>query len=697
MRAGALTILCGLALAIGGAGITAVAQENVAQRVFQIVNHSVVFLKNEQGFGTGVVLDKTGLILSNKHVVASPLPYECELDIRVGDEYKTVIFKKVRILAYHPKVDLALVRIDPKEHPGILSPAKIAKEKADPGIDVYAIGNPGSIGNESLKRSISRGILSGVDREFDKAKYYQTDAAINPGNSGGPLCNKDGEVIGINTLKSRNEEGHGFALPLYELNTEEFVTPRSLKPDAEKEAKLIAAADRLYADMQAVKSRRGESHREFYNAIQQNMEFYSESMDDGRFSAGMNYRYGRFLRVIGRIENVKEVVYDRALIHLTSALTLDPWGKDSNECHRELGLVYQNQSKFEKARMIWQEGIAKYPRDSTRMWDALALSYFRDLNYYEAALAANRALAAGKNDKDFTTERKQVMQSTYTRCAKELKSAESEKLKEATADFDAYAKELEEQAKKAKTAKKAYVTDAFGELVKDAAIDDADEKPDLKIRNDGADEAAPKNTVAGKSATGKSAGAAKTTTTAKSDPKKPDLTVPAGSIDLLAGIKIKDDAMRGTWKYDGKTLISPITAEALIKLPADVPAQYDLTLVLTRNAGLKEVVIGFLRKDQQSAFVLDANNVSGLNPEERTGNHRGAVLTMDSPITIVLKVREAGLQVTAGGEKIYTKLTTAAFEPVSDTWSTGDAQSLFLGTNAKVTLQQAMVTPVGAK
>ena len=88
------------------------------------------------------------------------------------------------------------------------------------GQDVYAIGNP--IGIE-FQRTVTSGIISGLDRtikiEDENGEAYmedliQTDASINSGNSGGPLVNKNGEVIGINTIKIASAEGIGFAIPI---------------------------------------------------------------------------------------------------------------------------------------------------------------------------------------------------------------------------------------------------------------------------------------------------------------------------------------------------------------------------------------------------------------------------------------------------------------------------------------------------
>ena len=77
------------------------------------------------------------------------------------------------------------------------------------GDDVYAIGS-----HKSMAYTITKGVISAKEREIGEYKYLQTDAAINEGNSGGPLLNKEGNVIGINTMKISDSEGIGLAIPM---------------------------------------------------------------------------------------------------------------------------------------------------------------------------------------------------------------------------------------------------------------------------------------------------------------------------------------------------------------------------------------------------------------------------------------------------------------------------------------------------
>lgn len=160
--------------------------------------------------GTGVIISKEGYILTNQHVAGSQYS-TCYITLKNGVTDNGVVVWASEDL------DLAIIKINIKELPeanlGDSDNIKI-------GTSVYAIGNP--VGYE-LQRTVTSGIISGTNRiikvEDDTTKAYlegliQTDATINQGNSGGPLINKNGEIIGITTLKIEDAEGIGFAIPI---------------------------------------------------------------------------------------------------------------------------------------------------------------------------------------------------------------------------------------------------------------------------------------------------------------------------------------------------------------------------------------------------------------------------------------------------------------------------------------------------
>jgi S1-C subfamily serine protease len=151
--------------------------------------------------GSGFFCDSSGHIVTNAHVV------EGASKILVTLQSGKV--EPAKVIAVHPKVDLALLKINP---PYPLQKAKIGDASTvQVGEWVLAVGNPFGFG-----RSVTFGIVSGKGRFLGLGpddNFIQTDAAINPGNSGGPLFNMAGEVIGINTAIISSGKGIGFSIP----------------------------------------------------------------------------------------------------------------------------------------------------------------------------------------------------------------------------------------------------------------------------------------------------------------------------------------------------------------------------------------------------------------------------------------------------------------------------------------------------
>ena len=157
------------------------------------------------GAGSGVIVDPSGIILTNNHVVAGG--GQVMVRMHDGREFKAVDIKT------DPKSDLAILRV---EGAGGLPAARLGdSNKVAVGDWVLALGEP-----FGLEGTVTAGIVSAKGRGLgitDREDFIQTDAAINPGNSGGPLVNIDGEVIGINTAISTNSGGYqgvGFAIPI---------------------------------------------------------------------------------------------------------------------------------------------------------------------------------------------------------------------------------------------------------------------------------------------------------------------------------------------------------------------------------------------------------------------------------------------------------------------------------------------------
>ena len=164
----------------------------------------------ELGLGTGMLISNNGYILTNWHVAGNKYS-SCYVTLENGETYKG------STVWADSDLDVAIVKIDST---GFNYLNLGDSDNIYLGETVYAIGNP--IGME-FQRTVTSGIISGLNRtvkleEDGKLSYMegliQTDASINPGNSGGPLINKNGEVIGINTIKIEETEGIGFAIPI---------------------------------------------------------------------------------------------------------------------------------------------------------------------------------------------------------------------------------------------------------------------------------------------------------------------------------------------------------------------------------------------------------------------------------------------------------------------------------------------------
>ena len=159
---------------------------------------ATVLVKLADGHGSGLVINAAGVVLTARHVVDN--------SETVCLRYEDGTESEGRVLFSDTALDYAFVQGKPRDefftlHNGL---------HLSIGQSVYAVGTPMQT---DLAGSVSRGIISGLDRIVGGVKYVQTDATIHAGHSGGPLLTEDGQVIGMN-LWGRPEEGIRFALPL---------------------------------------------------------------------------------------------------------------------------------------------------------------------------------------------------------------------------------------------------------------------------------------------------------------------------------------------------------------------------------------------------------------------------------------------------------------------------------------------------
>ena len=165
------------------------------------------FPQKERGQGSGVIIDSSGLILTNAHVVERV--DHVMITLQNGNQLDG------KVIGTDQVTDLALVKVN--ELSGLESAQLGDSEDLQVGDWAIALGTP-----YGLESTVTLGIVSSLHRDINSLGFsdkrldlIQTDAAINPGNSGGPLINSTGEVIGINTLvRSGPGAGLGFAIPI---------------------------------------------------------------------------------------------------------------------------------------------------------------------------------------------------------------------------------------------------------------------------------------------------------------------------------------------------------------------------------------------------------------------------------------------------------------------------------------------------
>ncbi len=156
------------------------------------------------GLGSGVIVDSSGYIITNNHVIANA----DEIKVTLSDKREFV----GKVIGTDAKTDLAVIKIEGKELPAV---DWGDSDELDVGEFVLAIGSP-----FGLTQTVTMGIVSAVGRAnigiADYENFIQTDAAINPGNSGGAMVDVEGRLVGINTAifsRSGGYMGIGFAVP----------------------------------------------------------------------------------------------------------------------------------------------------------------------------------------------------------------------------------------------------------------------------------------------------------------------------------------------------------------------------------------------------------------------------------------------------------------------------------------------------
>ena len=365
-------------------------QEEEAVRIYRQLRPSVVSISNAEGSGTGIILRPDGLILTNAQVVSSPLPYTVTVETGPADNTRRVTYAHVDVVGYHPTSDLALIRINPQEPKGQrvpLIPVTLSGLKGQPGQRVYVIGDPAG-GGMVLTKTITSGMLSGVDRQVEGQSFYQVDAAINPGNSGGPIVDHTGKVLGLVTFKFTDADAMGFAIPLNTLSPKEFVPLTERHSDPARAAEYVKLADKYsnLADAAAKREGRESDSRKLfdeYAAI-----CYRLALTENPSEPTLYYDVGMLLRSLDEDEI--------AAAYLARGIELRPW-PNTPDIYRELGFSLVKQKHNEQALAAWKEGIAKFPYAS-KIWEDVTIYHMAQKEYVEAAISAATTLLIAEKD-----------------------------------------------------------------------------------------------------------------------------------------------------------------------------------------------------------------------------------------------------------------------------------------------------------
>ena len=430
---------------------TPAAAEEEAVRVFRLLRPSMVSLKNGEGFGTGVVVDATGLVLTNAHVAMSPLPFTAEVEAPPGPDGQPagpeVTFERIEIAGFHPHLDLALVRLPVAARGVSLTAARLAGRAARAGERVYAIGDPGSR-QGVLRRTITAGVVSDPDRTLEGQRYVQFTAPVNPGNSGGPLVDGTGAILGLVTLKLMTAERVGLALPLAGVDLTAFVPFTARVADPERARALRASAEKV--------ARAGER---FPTGDERRVVLLSHAAMLYRSALTHEPENPEIYHDLGRLLSISGVRRAPAS-YLLRGIQAAPWDADGR-AYLDLGLALLQDGQRAHALTAWQEGQAKHPYVG-RLREVLAVLALEDRRHADAAYDASVAARVPGGQERYL-ELWKVRDAARARLsASELRDLEQREIGMAEA-----LRAAQGASDAARAARRLYVTPAFADLVRE--------------------------------------------------------------------------------------------------------------------------------------------------------------------------------------------------------------------------------------
>jgi len=169
------------------------------EEIVEKYGDAVALVVTENAFGSGFIIHPDGIVVTNYHVVEDA--DKVAITLKSGENYLAV-----SVVDYDQAKDIILLKIDGNKLPtipiGNSNKARVAEE-------IVVIGNP-----EGLNNSVSKGIISSIEREFESEDYIQVDASISGGSSGGPIMNNRGEAIAISTFYYIEGQNLNFGIPI---------------------------------------------------------------------------------------------------------------------------------------------------------------------------------------------------------------------------------------------------------------------------------------------------------------------------------------------------------------------------------------------------------------------------------------------------------------------------------------------------
>lgn len=175
----------------------------------KIIGEAVIKVSTPSGLGSGFIIHPDGHAITNAHVIQGETKIKATVFEQGERDFKRVNIDDVEIVAVNNHLDLALIKLNHPDGKPFRTVYVQGAERLEVGEEVFAIGNP-----LGLERTLSTGVVSTTQRNFEGMSFVQTTAEINPGNSGGPLFNSRGEVVGVINMGATFADGIGFGIPV---------------------------------------------------------------------------------------------------------------------------------------------------------------------------------------------------------------------------------------------------------------------------------------------------------------------------------------------------------------------------------------------------------------------------------------------------------------------------------------------------